>query len=125
MGSAKNQSPECGDVTVFNLAWWYSDVVEVTRAARSLLMSGLSQADCLWVRDRVPGQEHLTQQTIALNPRQEGDHHHHPWPSGTLQRDRKEACSDAVPAAEAKKAGNASEDTRRIPRPPFQIGRVV
>ena len=29
MGSAKSQSPECGDVTAFNLAWWYSDVVEV------------------------------------------------------------------------------------------------
>jgi len=43
--------PECGDVTAFNLAWWYSDVVEVIRAAKSLLMSGLFQADCLWARD--------------------------------------------------------------------------
>src|SRR6218665_1390362 len=43
--------------------------------------------------------------------------------SGTLQLDRVEVRSDAVPAAEAKKAGNASEDTRRMPRPPSRIGR--
>src|SRR6218665_1653223 len=109
---------ECGDVTAFNLAWWYSDVVEVIRAARSLLMSGLSQADCLWVRDS-SGTGAPDSADHCSKPKTRGRS------SGTLQLDRMEACSDAVPAAEAIKAGNASENTRRMPRPPSRIGRVA
>src|SRR6218665_2536469 len=116
MGSAKSQSPECGDVTALNLALWYSDVVEVIRAARSLLMRGLSQADCLWARDSSgTGAPDSADHCSKLKTRGRS--------SGTLQLDRMEACSDAVPAADAKKAGNASEDTRRMPRPPSRIGR--
>ena len=94
------------------------DFVEVIRAAtcRSILMSGLSQADCLWARD-----------SSATGAPDSADHCSKPKTrgrsSGTLQLhvDRMEACSDEVPAAEARKAGNASEDTRRMPRPPSRI----
>src|SRR6218665_2515013 len=118
MGSAKSQSPECGDVTAFILGWWFLDVVEVIRAARSLLMSGLSQADYLWARDS-SGTGAPDSADHCSKPKTRGRS------SGTLQLDRMEACSDAVPAAEAKKAGNASENTRRMPRPPSRIGRVA
>src|SRR6218665_504931 len=118
MGSAKSQSPECGDVTAFNLGWWYSDVVEVIRAARSLLISGLSQADFLWARDSC-GTGAPDSADHCSKPKTRGRS------SGTLQLDRMEACSDAVPAAEAKKAANASEDTCRMPRPSSRIGRVA
>src|SRR6218665_142777 len=107
MGSAKSQSPECGDVTAFNLAWWYSDVVEVIRAARFLVMSGLSQADCLWASDssRAPDSDSADH---CPKPKARGRS------SGTLQRYRMEACSDAVPAAEAKKAPRHNNNNNNI-----------
>src|SRR6218665_2474208 len=83
---------ECGDVTAFNLAWWYSDVVEVIRAARSLLMSGLSQADCLWVRYS-SGTGAPDSADRCSKPKARGRS------LGTLQRDRMEACSDVVPTS--------------------------
>ena len=92
MGSAKSQSPECGDITAFNLAWWYSYVVEATRAARIFLMSGLSQANCLWARDS-SGTGTPDSADHCSKPKARGRS------SGTLQRDRMEACSDVVPTS--------------------------
>src|SRR6218665_3840091 len=81
-------------------------------------MSGLSQADCLWARNSSgTGVPHSAGHCSKSKTRGRL--------SGTLQLDRMEACSDEVPAAGAKKAGNASEDTRRMPRPPSRIGRVA
>src|SRR6218665_980570 len=81
-------------------------------------MSGLSQADCLWARYS-SGTGAPDSADHCSKPKTRGRS------SGTLQLDRMEACNDAVPAAEAKKAGNASEATRRMPMPPSQIGRVA
>src|SRR6218665_163243 len=81
-------------------------------------MSGLSQVDCLWARDS-SGTGAPDSADHCSKPKTRGRS------SGTLQLDRMEACSDEVPPAEAKKAGNASKDTRRMPRPPSRIGRVA
>src|SRR6218665_3246679 len=86
MGSAKSQPAECGDVIAFNRAWWYSDVVEVIRAARSFWMSGLSQTDCLWARDN-SGTGTPDSAYHCSKPKTRGRS------SCTLQQDRMEACS--------------------------------
>ena len=43
----------------------------------------------------------------------------------TLQATSIRSCKSRVFAAEAKKAESASEDTRRIPRPPLKIGKLA
>src|SRR6218665_126016 len=91
-------------------------MTELATLSASLFNMGLSQLDCLC--------EALSSgHGIAYSAHQRSPTIPYLLSSGTCSLSSMADWRTRVPAAEAKKAGNASEVTRRMPKPPTLTGR--
>jgi len=115
IGRASSQSPLCGAKDAKNLAFYDGSTKEFSMSARSAWSPGLSQKDCLPGKGSGGGPAEVDQ-----------DDKYESRNESVGQGNCASICSTSwrtrVLAAEAKKAGDASEVTRRIPRPPYLIG---
>ena len=118
IGSAYSQSLLCGALEANSLALSISELAPSQIAFTSRVTFGSSHDR--WRRASVSlGQERAFKElqvsradaTTVSTP--------------TLHATSIRSCRSRVFAAEAKKAESASEDTRRIPRPPSRIGRLA
>ena len=92
-----------------------------SKLATSTATHGLSHSRCLPAASpsglRTPGWLNLADQCAKTAVTAES--------TGARQLSRISSWRRRVPAADAKKAEGASDDTRRIPRPPFLTGRLA
>src|SRR6218665_414702 len=115
-GRACSQSEACGAMEALRRARSQGSCSLSLKDDRALSRSGLSHSDCLG-----PGQVAgssipvIRSQSACAQSKDASS----PFQVGPKMRDWMER----VPAAEAKKAGNASEDTLLTPSPPILIGR--
>ena len=115
MGSAWSQSPEWGALQARSLARWWLPGASASTAALSAIMEGLSQIDCLYGRGgEGSGMLCLVDETSSAASNELSAEQPH------LERMR--SWRTPVLAAEAKKVEDASEATRRMPRPPQRQG---